>query len=83
MKRPIVPDADYVRRNGFPGGIAGASLKLAVVEELQTFIEGFPGGIAGASLKQFLFIIWITYSFRGCPGGIAGASLKLFISISV
>ncbi len=38
---------------GFPGGNAGASLKLLVVQGIGVdFQHGFPGGNAGASLKQ-------------------------------
>ena len=37
---------------GFPGEIAGASLKRAASMRLETARGGFPGEIAGASLKR-------------------------------
>ena len=42
-----------MRRHVFPGGIAGASLKLEAPRDLVQFgLRVFPGGIAGASLKR-------------------------------
>ena len=41
-----------IRTDGFPGGIAGASLKRAELgDDRVDGAHGFPGGIAGASLK--------------------------------
>ena len=38
---------------GFPGGIAGASLKPVCERDRGALeVDGFPGGIAGASLKR-------------------------------
>ena len=45
----------YLAHEVFPGGIAGASLKLIQVGEVQLIaLLVFPGGIAGASLKPAL-----------------------------
>ena len=63
---------------GFPGEIAGASLKLAsCLQERASFDFGFPGEIAGASLKQSPGVLFFVIVPPGFPGEIAGASLKL------
>ena len=64
-------------RPGFPGEIAGASLKLGGPAGIITLAAlGFPGEIAGASLKRGRPTGIGTARRRRFPGEIAGASLK-------
>ena len=61
----------------FPGGIAGASLKLPSREPCAPPPRKvFPGGIAGASLKPPGGEQTPMLARHVFPGGIAGASLK-------
>ena len=60
---------------GFPGEIAGASLKHELLVDLVEGFHGFPGEIAGASLKQATGHAILRGRAR-FPGEIAGASLK-------
>ena len=61
---------------GFPGEIAGASLKHAVRGAGRRRRDGFPGEIAGASLKRADRRVGDARRPRRFPGEIAGASLK-------
>ena len=64
------------RMSGFPGEIAGASLKPAGLSSVGDIPAGFPGEIAGASLKRARLARVERRPRHGFPGEIAGASLK-------
>ena len=63
--------------SGFPGDIAGASLKRRGRGSVSA-IRGarFPGDIAGASLKLAAPAAFASTARNRLPGDIAGASLK-------